>query len=274
MKRTAFVVGGGRLAVALAGGLSRAGWKVAGYSRNARGQSALRREGAAVAPLGASRLFDLVFLAVPDDAIPTAFAELRPHLRRGQVIAHGAGAVGLEPLLAVRRAGAHPGSLHVLQALTGGPFEPGVFVAVDGDAAAVRRLLEVSRALRLEPVRIPAKGRALYHASAVMMAGLVMALADVARETWAKSGAPRDRALPALVPLLRGAVENLEKKGLPGALTGPVVRGDAGVVSRQLDALSGDARELYRLLSRRLLAIARQGSLTALQRRRLRAAIR
>lgn len=274
MKRTVFVVGGGRLAVALAGGLSRAGWKVAGYSRSARGQSALRRQGAAVAPLGASPLFDLVFLAVPDDAIPAAFAELRPHLRRGQVVAHGAGAVGLEPLRAARRAGAHAGSLHVLQALAGGPFEPGVFAAVDGDAAAARVLLGVARTLRLEPVRVPAKGRALYHASAVMMAGLVMALADVARETWAKSGAPRERALPALVPLLRGAVENLARKGLPGALTGPVVRGDAAVVARQLAALSGDARELYRLLSRRLLAAAGKKSLTPAQRRRLRAAIR
>jgi hypothetical protein len=52
------------------------------------------------------------------------------------------------------------------------------------------------------------------------------------------SGAPPERAMGALVPLLRGAVENLAMKGLPGALTGPASRGDAEVVAGQLGALA------------------------------------
>jgi predicted short-subunit dehydrogenase-like oxidoreductase (DUF2520 family) len=90
-----------------------------------------------------------------------------------------------------------------------------------------------------------------------------MALADMAAEAWAASGAPPERALRALVPLLRGAVENLAAKGLPGALTGPASRGDADVVARQLAALRGDAAEVYRLLSRRLVGLAERGSLDA-----------
>ena len=63
------------------------------------------------------------------------------------------------------------------------------------------------------------------------------------------------------MPLLRGAVENLAERGLPGALTGPASRGDAEVVRRQARALRGDAAEAYRLLSRRLVRIALRGGL-------------
>jgi hypothetical protein len=107
----------------------------------------------------------------------------------------------------------------------------------------------------------PAAGRPLYHAAAVMASNLVMALADLAAETWARAGAPPAEALPALVPLLRGAVENLAERGLPGALTGPAARGDAEVVRRQVRALRGEARDAYRVLTRRLVEIAARGGL-------------
>jgi hypothetical protein len=68
----------------------------------------------------------------------------------------------------------------------------------------------------LPPIRVPEAGRVLYHAAATMSANLGMALADMAAEAWAASGAPPERALRALVPLLHGAVENLAAKGPPG----------------------------------------------------------
>ena len=42
------------------------------------------------------------------------------------------------------------------------------------------------------------------------------------------------------------------------ALTGPVERNDVGTVARHLAVLEGDDRELYRLLSLRLVEVARQ----------------
>ena len=88
------------------------------------------------------------------------------------------------------------------------------------------------------------------------------------------SGAPPERALGALVPLLRGVVENLAMKGLPGALTGPASRGDAEVVARQLGALRGDAAEVYRMLSRRLVDLAERGGLGAEKAAKVRRALR
>ncbi len=258
---SAFVVGAGRLATALIPGLRSARWRVAGFARSPQGRARLGRLGAEPLPLEQARGFDLLFLAVPDSLVVDALRSAEPHLRRGQVVAHGAGALGLDVLERARARGAHPGSLHPVQALAGGPFLPGILAAVDGDATARRLLVRAARDLRLRPIRVPAAGRTLYHASAVIASNLVHALMDMAAETWAQSGAPPDAAFDALVPLLRGAVENLAANGLPGALTGPASRGDAEVVARQARALRGDAGHAYRLLSARLVRLAVQGGL-------------
>jgi predicted short-subunit dehydrogenase-like oxidoreductase (DUF2520 family) len=258
-----FVVGFGRLGSALARGLAAAGWEVACHARSARTRARLRRSRMSCLPLSRAGDFALVFLAVPDSEVSAAARAVEPYLRRGQVIAHGAGALPLAPLDGVRRRGAHPGSLHPVQALAGGPIAPNVTAAIDGDRVAIRLLSRAAADLRLSQIRVPETGRVLYHAAATISANLCMALADMAAEAWAASGAPPERALRALVPLLRGAVENLATRGLPGALTGPASRGDAAVVGRQLAALRGDAAEVYRLLSRRLVDLAERGGLEA-----------
>jgi predicted short-subunit dehydrogenase-like oxidoreductase (DUF2520 family) len=269
-----FVVGFGRLGSALARGLAGASWSVAAHARSARGRARLRRLRVPSLPLARAGDFDLVFLAVPDGEVGAAVRSVERYLVRGQVVAHGAGALPLAPLEGVRRRGAHPGSLHPVQALAGGPLARGVTAAIDGDRVALRLLSRAATDLGLLPIRVPEPGRVLYHAAATISSNLCMALADMAVEAWAASGAPPERALNALVPLLRGAVENLATKGLPGALTGPASRGDAEVVARQLGALSGDTAEAYRLLSRRLVDLAERGGLDAGKAAQVRAALR
>ena len=70
-----------------------------------------------------------------------------------------------------------------------------------------------------------------------------------------------DQALPALIPLLTSVVQNLAQLGLPGALTGPVERGDVSSVERHLKTLEARAPELlalYRLVGRDVLRLARE----------------
>ena len=72
---------------------------------------------------------------------------------------------------------------------------------------------------------------------------------------------PPEQALPALIPLLTSVVQNLAQLGLPGALTGPVERGDVSSVERHLKTLEARAPELlalYRLVGRDVLRLARE----------------
>ena len=61
-----------------------------------------------------------------------------------------------------------------------------------------------------------------------------------------------------LTPLMLGNMTNVAEQGAVAALTGPVERGDAGTVAKHLSVLEGDDREIYRLLSLRLVAITQQ----------------
>jgi predicted short-subunit dehydrogenase-like oxidoreductase (DUF2520 family) len=112
-------------------------------------------------------------------------------------------------------------------------------------------------------VQLDAANLALYHAGAVMASNYVVALADAAQTLLVQAGVPSAQALPALIPLLTSVVQNLAQLGLPAALTGPVERGDVGTVEQHLRALSARTPErlqLYRLLGRDVLRLARQKS--------------
>jgi len=59
-----------------------------------------------------------------------------------------------------------------------------------------------------------------------------------------------------LIPLLRATVENVARLGPDQALTGPIVRGDAGTVAAHLRALPPHQLEMYVANARRTLARA------------------
>jgi predicted short-subunit dehydrogenase-like oxidoreductase (DUF2520 family) len=44
-------------------------------------------------------------------------------------------------------------------------------------------------------------------------------------------------ATSALLPLVRGTLNNIDSIGLPNCLTGPIARGDLGTIERHLNAL-------------------------------------
>ena len=53
--------------------------------------------------------------------------------------------------------------------------------------------------------------------------------------------------MQALLPILRGTVDSLDAQGLPGALTGPISRGDLGTVHRHLESMESLAPSLLPL---------------------------
>lgn len=259
---TVFVVGLGRLGTALARSLAEHGWSVQAWSRKPKRKKlpgVVIRTGGAPTEVADAKL---VLLTVPDRAIALVAADLaaRGLLHKGQVVAHCAGALDLQPLRPAAEAGAAIGSLHPLVAATAGAVHlPGKAAAIDGTAPAVRTLRRIARTVGLKPITVPAHERARYHAAASLAANGLVALADLAAELLASTGVPREQALSALLPLMASSLENLEHAGLPAALTGPVARGDAAVVESHLAGLRDLPHQLaaYRALNERALEIAR-----------------
>jgi predicted short-subunit dehydrogenase-like oxidoreductase (DUF2520 family) len=88
-----------------------------------------------------------------------------------------------------------------------------------------------------------------------MASNFLPPLLDVACRLLERAGVPYDEALPALLPLVRGALSNIEERGLEASVTGPIPRGDVETVDLHLRALDPRDRQLYALLGRELVRI-------------------
>src|SRR2546430_3160396 len=264
-KVTLGFIGAGRLGTGLASGFARAGMNVVAIASRTSASAqklAKRVRGArACAPQEVADRADIAFLTVPDDAIEGLASSLR--WREGAACVHCTGSVALDFLKNAVADGALAGGLHPLH-MFGEAGEPpgalaGCAIALTGPDALVQRLARLARALDARPLRLPEGGRALYHAAANFSGAFVIALVQEAIALWGKLGIAETDALAALLPLLRGTADNVEKLGAAGGLGSAIARGDAGTIRRHLDVLAReapDSLELYRILSLRTIPLA------------------
>jgi predicted short-subunit dehydrogenase-like oxidoreductase (DUF2520 family) len=245
---TVGVVGAGRVGPALAAALRLAGHRpvaASGVSEASRRRAeALLPEVPLVAPDEVLARAELVLLTVPDDALPALAAGLAEAgaVRPGQLVVHCSGRYGtavLDPLL---RAGALPLALHPVMTFTGTPVDVQRLAGCTFGVTAPDELRLAAEALVIEmggePEWIEERARPLYHAALALGANHLVTLVAQAMDLLrvAGVGAP-DRMLG---PLLGAALDNALRSG-DAALTGPVVRGDAGTVAAHLDELRAHA---------------------------------
>src|SRR6266704_4646915 len=264
-KVTLGFIGAGRVGTGLASGFARAGVNVVAIASRkiASAQKLAKRvRGArACAPQEVADRADIVFLTVPDDAIEGLASTLS--WRKGAACVHCSGAAELDVLKKAVADGALAGGFHPLH-MFGEAGEPpgalaGCTIALAGPDALVEKLERLARALDAKPLRLPEGGRALYHAAANFSGAFVIALVRETIALWGKLGIAEAAALAALLPLLRGTVDNVERLGAAGGLGSAVARGDVGTIRRHLDALAEsapDSLELYRILSLRTIPLA------------------
>ena len=243
------VIGAGRAGTAVA-----VLWQAAGHRIVAvAGREATRARAArslpgvpVLEPLDAARDAELVVVGVPDDLIEPIVGELSAAGAFAPVrwVAHLSGATPLSTLDAARDGGARRLGVHPLQTFpdvdAGIDRIPGSTVAVgadDDEGLAVAERLAVD--LGGLPFRLPEEHRAIYHAAAVFASNDLVGATAVAEQLLEAAGVPDP--LAALAPLHQATVRNLVRTGPADALTGPAVRGDAGTIARNLEALAASA---------------------------------
>ena len=207
---------------------------------------------AVVLPAEALDEADLVLLAVPDDAIATVAASLP--WRAEQAAIHFSGSRGLDVLSVVVSAGAQAAALHPLMtfpasgaAATGDEQlarMAGAVWALEASSSELRATLEkMVGALGGTTVALRAEDRVPYHIAAVLASNYVTTLLAASTSLWEPFAPEPGAGLRALLPLLRASVENLDRVGLPGALSGPIARGDTGTIAAHLAWLDAHAAE-------------------------------
>ncbi|MGB2590357.1 MAG: DUF2520 domain-containing protein [Candidatus Acidiferrum sp.] len=254
MAGTLAIIGAGRVGRALGRRLRELGWKIgAVVTRNEAGaRKAVRSIGAGHAHAFLTRqvLLAQVILITTSDrgvaAVAEELARIGAEELRGKVVLHTSGALNSEILAPVKACGASVGSMHPLQSFSGvgvPPLEGRVF-AIEGDTAAVRVARHIARSLGAIPAHIEGSKKVLYHAAGALAAGNVLALMEAATRLMTAAGMKRREAIRALLPLTRQVLENFERLGPRAAWTGPLSRGDYGVVAAHLGAMKGVPPEL------------------------------
>lgn len=248
-----FIFGAGKVGAGLARALRAAGDDV-----TLRGQ----RKGLPSRRIEA----DLVIVAVRDrDIADVAEALVSRGLvgHRKVAVVHCAGALGPEALAAARGPSVAVAQMHPMISFASKDRTPDLArgqLHVDGDAPAVRAARALGKKLGMTPRTIPGLDRVAYHAAAGLVANGAAALAAGGVELLGKAGVDAVTAAAMLGPLLRSVADNVERLGLPEALTGPVRRGDAVGVSKHLDTLerlSPRLLPIYIAASRTQLPLAR-----------------
>ena len=199
---------------------------------------------------------DILILAVPDDTIAQAAAQLA-NSARCRFAMHLSGALASHVLQPFAARGAGVASIHPVRPFTGAQSEDwrDAFVAIEGDAAAVEAAAEMARLVGARPHALTPEAKPLYHAAASIAAGGAAAVVSVAVRAWVAAGIPEEIAREALAGLAERAVAAVARQPFPDAFTGAVARRDAGTVRAHTRALSPhtDARALYRALAEEIL---------------------
>jgi predicted short-subunit dehydrogenase-like oxidoreductase (DUF2520 family) len=143
---------------------------------------------------------------------------------------------------------------------------PGSYFRVEADPAARETAIHIVTALKGIELVMPKwssdkDSAALYHAGAVAVSNYFVALVDYGLRFYQALGADKQEALKAVLPLIRGTLHNIENLGIPGALTGPIMRGDLETVQDHLTAMQRRTPELaglYKDLARQTVLVARE----------------
>lgn len=181
---------------------------------------------------------DLVLLCVPDGAIP----DVASAVPIGPWVAHVSGATPLSALAPhTRRFSVHP-----LQTFTrdGGSEQlDGAWGAITAESPDARaQALWLATCLGLRSFDLADSDRVIYHAGAVVASNYLVTLYRAASRLVERAGVPP----AALIPLMRRTIDN----GFD--LTGPIARGDWGVVEAHLRAIhtgAPDLEPMYRALA-------------------------
>ena len=254
------IISAGRVGTALGVALERVDHVVvacSAVSRASRQRAERRLADTPVAPVtDVAGNAELLLLAVPDTELPGLVSGLAATsaVRPGTMVVHTSGVNGIDVLAPLTAQDCIPLAIHPAMTFTGSDEDIarlpdtcfGITAADEvGYAIAQSLVLEIGG----EPFRVPEQARLLYHA-ALAHAGnhIVTVLTDALDALRAAvSGTellgqqlvddhPGGIAERILGPLARAALENTLQRG-QAALTGPIARGDAGVVAGHLNAL-------------------------------------
>jgi len=255
--------GAGNLGLSMAAAIGNLGETFVGVSDTdplaARRGADLLRCPVFPAPSLARKATALLF-AVPDDRIASLYEELRDFINPKSLLVHFSGALTSEVFRGPLRLSAHPAQTFPYPRLGKDVFKD-VYFALEGTKQAIAFFRPVLERTGARTFIISQKEKPLYHAMCIFASNLVVGLLKYSDDIGLSLGLSEEERRGSITRLALETVCNAAESGsLEDALSGPLVRGDKETIIKNLNGLEKlpAQKRLYRLLSRRLLDVARQ----------------
>ncbi|MEG0291209.1 MAG: DUF2520 domain-containing protein [Anaerovoracaceae bacterium] len=203
---------------------------------------------------------DIIFITTPDGTIDEIINELLKFNIQGKIICHCSGAKSSETMKPLKFKGATYCSVHPVQAMSADHESycklNTTFFTLEGDDIGVITIKNILEGMGNKVGIISPEYKSKYHGATAVASNLIVSICQMAIDMLMECGFKEDDAYIMLNPLITANVESICKLGTSRALTGPVERCDVNTVVSHLKSLKEDDREIYRLLSKRLIKLA------------------
>ena len=205
----------------------------------------------------------VLFLAVPDDAVPEVAVSVAGQgtAPEGCAAFHLSGALPTEVLAPLYHQGFGVGAFHPLIAvgdpLRGADRFVDATIAVTAAPETLRMARMVADALGSDVVAVPAARRPLFDAAVTLASDALLPVLGRSARLMRQAGLDEDEALRALLPLVRTMLSSVEEGGVPFAVAGPILRGDVEAAALHLRALDPPDQHFYAVVGLELLRLSR-----------------
>lgn len=205
---------------------------------------------------------DILFITTTDSEIESVWENLKKLSIKNKIICHCSGALSSEIFKGRENYNVFGYSVHPLFPIKDKyesykSLKEAVFT-VEGDETYINIIISMFSSIGNKVKEINKEDKIKYHKSAVLVSNLVLALISIGVDELESCGFYSDEALDSLYPLIKNNIKNIKEKGLYEALTGPVERGDLEIVKKHLEASTDENKEIYKLLSKKLLEIGKK----------------
>lgn len=194
---------------------------------------------------------DFIFICVQESKIrPLAEFLSTATALQGKIFFHTANSLTADELSPLRQGGAAVASFSPLQTFI--DFQEneelfsGITFLLEGDDAAVKLAQKIAARLQARVLAVRQQDKMYFHMAAIAAANFLIANLQFAERQLQKTAAKPGLAI--LFPLLEQTLKNIKKSGLTQALSGPLKRGEYGLLEKHCRALAGTEREYYHLL--------------------------
>ena len=204
---------------------------------------------------------DAIFITTPDNQIADVWNEIKKLPIKEKLICHCSGSISSEVFSNINNHGAYGYSIHPMFAISDkyNSYKDlsQAFITIEGHEKHLENLKRLFLHLGNDVAIISKENKVLYHAASVTVSNLVLGLINNGVNYLEECGFTKEMAIKALYPLIENNLRNIKERGAVSSLTGPIERGDLSTVINHLNVIREEDKELYRLLSKNILKIAK-----------------